>query len=220
MSTGFSWLTEKFKIPSFRIPSFIHNFAVKQEKRVDNIFKKLVAINSISEEIRESFKSVGTRPGIRYGLCKVHKDIIDNYPPFRSILAAINTPIYKLAKFLVPNLKSLTSNEYTVKDSLAFAEKIVEQDPKYFIGRLDVDSFYTNIQMEEIIGICANTLFEDTKKVEGLSKIEFKELLFLATKEFNFISNGKLYKQIHEVSMVSPLGLTLVDAFIAHVKKI
>ena len=74
--------------------------------------------------------------------------------------------------------------------------------------------------MEEIIGICANTLFEDSKKVEGLSKIEFKELLFLATKKFNFISNGKLYKQIHEVSMVSPLGLTLVDAFTAHFKKI
>ena len=69
-----------------------------------------------------SLKPVGTRPGIMYGLCKVHKDIIDNCPPFRPILSAINTPTYKLAKFLVPILKSLTSNEYTVKDSLfAFA---------------------------------------------------------------------------------------------------
>ena len=42
------------------------------------------------------------------------------------ILLAINTPIYILTKFLVRNLKSLTSSEYTVKDYFAFAEEIVE----------------------------------------------------------------------------------------------
>ena len=60
----------------------ILNFAVTREKRVDNIFKKLVATNSISEETRKSPKPVGTRQGIMYGFCKVHKDIIDNCPPF------------------------------------------------------------------------------------------------------------------------------------------
>ena len=79
-----------------------------------------------------------------YGLRKAHKDIIDNCPPFRPILSAINTPTYKLAKFLVPILKSLTSNEYTVKDSFAFAEEIVEQDSEFFMGSLDVDSLFTN----------------------------------------------------------------------------
>ena len=63
-----------------------------------------------------------------YELFKVHKVIVDNCPAFRPTLSAINTPTYKLAKFLVPILKSLTSNEYTVKDSFAFAEEIVEQD--------------------------------------------------------------------------------------------
>ena len=61
----------------------ILNFAINQKKRVD-ILKKLVASNSISEETK-SLKSVGTRPGITYGLCKVHKDIIHNCPPFRPI---------------------------------------------------------------------------------------------------------------------------------------
>ena len=58
------------------------NFAINQEKRVDNILKKLVAANSISEETKRSLKPVGTRTGIMYRLCKVHKDIIDNCPPF------------------------------------------------------------------------------------------------------------------------------------------
>ena len=95
----------------------ILNFAINQEKRVDNILKKLVASKSISEETGRSLKPVGTRPGMMYGLCKARKDIIDNCPPFRPILSAIDAPIFKLAKFLVTILKSLTSNEYTVKDS-------------------------------------------------------------------------------------------------------
>ena len=95
----------------------ILNFAINQEKRVDYIFRKLVASDSISEKRRRSLKPVGTRPGMMYGLCKVRKDIIDNCPPFGPILSAINTPIFKLAKFLVTILRSLTSNEYTMKDS-------------------------------------------------------------------------------------------------------
>ena len=56
----------------------ILNFTVNQDKRVDNVFKKLVGSNSISEETRRSLKPVGTRPSIMYGLCKIQKDIIDN----------------------------------------------------------------------------------------------------------------------------------------------
>ena len=166
----------------------ILNFAINQEKRVDKL-KKLVASNNISEETRRSLKPVGTRPGIIYGLCKVHKDIIDNCPPFRPIFSAINTPTYKLAKFFVPILKSLTSNEYTVKDSFAFSEEIVEQDSEFLMRSLDIDSLFTNIPLEETIDICTNTLFENMKKEEGLPKIEFKELLSLATKESYFILN-------------------------------
>ena len=123
----------------------ILNFAINQEKHVDNI----VASNSISEETRRSLKSIGTRSDIIYGLCKVHKDIIDSCPPFQPILPAINTPTYKLAKFLVPILKSLISNEYTVK-----------RKHRCFMESVDVDSLFTNIPLEEAIDICTNTLFE------------------------------------------------------------
>ena len=197
----------------------ILNFAINQEKRVDNILKKHVAPKSISEETRRSLKPVGTRPCIMYGLCKVRKDIVDNCPPFRPILSAINTPTYKLAKFLVPILKSLTSNEHTIKDSFAFAEEIVEQDSECFMGSLDVDSLFTNIPLEEIIDICTNSLFENMEKVEGLSKIEFKELLSLATKESYFVFNGQLYKQVDGVAMGSPLGPTLANAFLFRFEK-
>ena len=84
----------------------ILNVAVMQEKRFENILKKFVTTNSASDETGRSLKPIGTRPGIMYGLCKVHNDIIDNWPPFRSVLSVINTPTYKVAKFLIPIRKS------------------------------------------------------------------------------------------------------------------
>ena len=155
--------TRKFENTNLKNDGIL-NFTINQEKSVGNILKKLVTSSSISEETRRSLKPVGTRPGIMYGLCEVHGDIIDNCPSFRPFLSAIYTPISKLAKFFVPILKSLTSNEYTVNDSFPFAEKTVEQDSQYFMGSLDVDSLFTNIPLEETIDICTNTLFENTEK--------------------------------------------------------
>ena len=86
------------------------------------MLKKLVATTSISEKTRRSLKPITISPGVMYGLYKVHKDIIHNCPPFGPFLSAISTPTYEVAKFLVPILKSLTSNEYTVKDSFAIKE--------------------------------------------------------------------------------------------------
>ena len=146
--------TEKFEKINLKNDGIL-NFAINQEKRVDNILKKLVASNSISEETRRSLKPVGTRPGIMYGLCKVHKDIIDNCPPFRPIFSAINTTTYKLAKFLVPVLKSLISNEYTVKDSFTSAEEIFEQDSEPLMGR----RLYTYLQ-EDLMSLKFHLLYK------------------------------------------------------------
>ena len=40
-----------------------------------------------------------------YDLAKVHKIVTDGIPSFRLVLSAIDTPTYKLAKFLVPILE-------------------------------------------------------------------------------------------------------------------
>ena len=56
-------------------------------------------------------------------------------------------------------------------------------------------------------------------EIVGLSKIEFKELLSLATKESYFVFNGQLYKQVDGVAMGSPLGPTLANAFLVYFEK-
>ena len=78
--------------------------------------------------------------------------ITDVSPPSRPILPAIGTPSYKLAKFLVPKLFSITFNEFTVKHSFAFAEEIVSQDGKLIMGSLDVDLLFPNIPLKPNLG--------------------------------------------------------------------
>ena len=158
-------------------------------KKINNYLKRLEKSGSLSTEQYKKIKAVGSRPGILYGLCKVHKAITEVCPPFRPILSAIGTPSYKLAKFLVPKLSSVTFNESTVKDSFAFAEEIVHQNIKLFMGSLDVDSLSTNTPLEETINICTNLLYNNEDVIEGINKFEFKNLLSLATQESHFIFN-------------------------------
>ena len=82
-------------------------------------------------------KPRGPRFGIPYGLCKVHKQLVDNCPPFRPIMSAMKTPTYKLAKFLVPLLEPITTNMYTIKNSFEFSKKIAieSRGPRTFHGQ-------------------------------------------------------------------------------------
>ena len=63
-------------------------------------------------------------PTFRMDFLKSTKIVIENFPKFRSILSAINTPVYKFAKFLVSFLSPLTVNHYTAKDSFSFAKEV------------------------------------------------------------------------------------------------
>ena len=67
----------------------------------------------------------------------------------------------------MPTLKPLTTNKFTVNDSFHFAEEIVDQQPDFFMGSLDVDSLFTNIPLEETIEICTNELFKESETAEG-----------------------------------------------------
>ena len=50
------------------------------------------------------------------------------------------------------------------------------------MGSLDVDSLFINIPLEETIDIWANTLFENTEKVEDLPKIS--KIFFLSKESY------------------------------------
>ena len=94
-----------------------------------------------------NLKPSGSQPGVVYGLCKVHKGSDGQSPPFRPILSAINTPSYKIAKFLVPMLPELTKNQNVSEDSFESAKNVREQNPDLFVSSFDIDSLFTNVPL-------------------------------------------------------------------------
>ena len=130
------------------------------------------------------------------------------------------TPTYIIAKFLVPILEPLTTNNYTLKDTFEFSRDILNQNPNLFMASLDVDSLFTNIPLDETINIIIEKLFSENETVHNLNKDQFKCLLTLATKESYFLFDEELYQQVDSVAMGSPLGPTLANIFICHYEDI
>ena len=116
------------------------NVLLKQEDRLTNFLKKVK--RSISEQLYKELYPRGSHPGIMYGLSKIHKPLINNFPKLRPILSAINTATYSWAKFFVPLLKCFTMNEYTHEDSFKFAKGTINQNSGCFMASLDVDSLF------------------------------------------------------------------------------
>ena len=114
---------------------------------------------SLTKKEYDSIYATESRPQILYGSANIHKLIIDNCHSFCPILFTIGSPTYILAKFLVPILSPLTVNEFTIHDSLSFAEEIVNFDTDCIMASLDTESLFANTPLEETIENCTNELF-------------------------------------------------------------
>ena len=101
---------------------------------------------------------------------------------FGLILSTIGTLTYKLAKFLLLFLTPLTQNEYTVTDSLHFAEEICKQDTNLYMASLEVDFLFTNIRLDKTIDICIDSLYKDDDNNLRILKDVSRNLLKVATK--------------------------------------
>ena len=187
------------------------NLSINREKDINNYPKRLQKSGSLCTEQYERIKAVRIRPGFLYRLWKAITDFFSPFP----IFSATEIPSDKLSKFFVPKLSSIKFNEFTVKDSFAFAEEIPQQADKLFMGSLDVNTLFTNTLLEETIKICTNFLYNNEDVIEGINKSEFKNLLLLATQESHFIFNDVLHKQKDGVAMGSPLGPTIANVFLS-----
>ena len=154
----------------------------------------------------------GSRPGILYGLPKVHKAGC----PFRSIMSSINTFNYNLASYLVDILRPISTNQYTIKDSFSFAEWTKQH--RYDGGLMcsfDVSFLFTNVPLDETIQICLDKLYS-LPKPPTLPRVVLKKLLEFATKKSHFLFDGQYYDQIDGVAMGSPLGPVLANIFMCY----
>ena len=89
------------------------------ESNIKHCLDNFIENNYLSKEDYNFMRPCGNKRGVLYGLCKVHKkpDEPNRLLPICSILSAIGTCSYNLAKLFVCILKEFTINEYTVTQS-------------------------------------------------------------------------------------------------------
>ena len=87
----------------------------------------------------------------------------------------------------------------------------------------DVSSLFTNVPLDETIEILANRAFTNNwfnvTYDLNLTKMDFVDLLRVATKEQLFQFNGALYEQTDGVAMGSPLGPLLANVFMTSIEE-
>ena len=117
--------------PSIIKPGKELQYIDKHEEKLRIFLIKLLNSGKITKIEYDKLYPRGSKPGILYGLPNIHKKLINGIPVFRPILSAIGTCSYKLAKFLVPILKDISENEYTIKILLTLGEKCYNRTPRY-----------------------------------------------------------------------------------------
>ena len=220
--------TSKFMIVNIPRNKDILNLILSQESKLVDFLKSIRTSNKTRLNIEGGIDNstyfklypTGTTPGRLYGNAKVHKPLTNGKPKFRPIISSIGTISHQVAKYLLPILKPLETNEYVTKDSFDFAYNIRSIKADTFMASMDIESLFTNLPLTETIELCCNKLFHDNTLVSGLNRKEFKKLMEIATQENVFMFNGKFYKQINGVAMGSPLGPILSNIFLCHHEKL
>ncbi|XP_037772658.1 uncharacterized protein LOC119568271 [Penaeus monodon] len=149
--------------------------------------------SSINENTYNFLSTSGSRPGLLYGLPKVHKPNI----PLRPIISSIGTFNYNIAKFLVPIISPLTANQYTIENSTSFANEITTLNFKQptTMASFDIESLFTNVPLHETTDIIVNNVDTSQLTKIGLTKDNFKKLLDLAAHHSVFTFDDCLYTQ-------------------------
>ena len=78
---------------------------------------------------------------------------------------------------------------------------IDKQDHNSFMCSFDIDSLLTNVRLDETIEIVIKNVFGRKRKINGLSKSDFRDLLKLTTMGTVFYFNDNYYKQLDGVAM-------------------
>ena len=103
--------------------------------------------------------------------------------------------------------------------------RVFAEELQYFVSKLimasfQIESLFTNIPLQETIGLCIENLFKDKTHVDNFSKDSFRELLTTTMPESLILFYQEFYKQYHGVAIGSPLGPEFPNVFLRYYEKI
>ena len=134
---------------------------LKREASLQRFLLKLKPKNFFNEIEYDKLYPSGSAPARIYGAPKMHKfSSSDSFPKLRPIVSSIGTFNYNRAHFLCDLLSPLVPTDYSCKDTFSFVSQIKNANlSKKFLVSYDVTSLFTNIPLQETIGIAINLIF-------------------------------------------------------------
>ena len=184
------------------------------KKEANNVIDR---INALSTACKFPRIKGDYEPGYIYGNVKTHK----NGNPLRPIISQIPTPTYKLAKQLNSILTPYIPAKYRVKSSTEFLNIVRSARPNGAIASLDVESLFTNVPVEETIGmICDRVYRNDNTPTLDIPEDALRSLLRLCTMKAPFTNHrGEMYTQVDGVALGSPLGVLFADFYMGIIEE-
>ena len=166
-----------------------------------------------------------SRPGLFFGLAKVHKlkngCTNVNELPLRPVISNIGTATYEISKYLASLLQPIAKSEFTIDSTKDFVHKIkskkIQQD--FEMISFDVASLFTSVPLDFTIELILKKVYNEKLITTRLKREELKTLLELCTKEMHFSFDGKIYRQVNGVAMGSPLGPVIANIFMVELEK-
>ena len=179
--------------------------------------KIIERINALSSSHKIPKITGDYEPGYVYGNVKTHK--AGN--PLRPIISQIPTPTYRLAKNLNTLLTPYIPSKYRVQSSSDFLRIVRSSTPEGTIASLDVESLFTNVPVEETIGMICDRVYRDNSTPSlSIPEDALRDLLRLCTMKAPFITHrGEMYTQVDGVAMGSPLGVLFADFYMGVIEE-
>ena len=119
-----------------------------------------------TKKIYKKLYPSSSRPGLYFGLAKVHKlkgssDV--NQLPMRPVISNIGTATYELSKYLAELLRPLTKSEYSIESTKDFVDRIKQKrlPQEYELVSFDVVSLFTSVPLDYTINIILDKICKE-----------------------------------------------------------
>ena len=172
---------------------------------------------SLKQEIYDRIRPSAAITPTLYGLPKIHKEDRSCRP----VLASTDCYTYECASWLSEILSPQRQHPTNLKDTFEFVEQMqqVKFKNNSIMVPFDVKSLFTNIPVDFVTDIILKEIYgsDSTKKVYGMTKRQFRNLLVWTTKRTTLNFNGSFYEQIDGVGMGSPIAPAFADIFMNYV---
>jgi hypothetical protein len=191
----------------------------QKKSEVDRIINNLFNDNFISKRQKNFLTTFSPKIPIFYGLPKIHK----NDTPLRPIVSQIDSPSYKINKFLDYILTTAEKEiPYLLQDTTKFLQYINELDKftqlKPILFTIDVTSLYTVLPhemcIEYVTEMYTETMHNWDKYTPDIKPISVDYLLSILRVILNqgfFQFDDKIYCQNYGITMGAPSSVKIAN---------